>query len=98
MEQTYIIKVWNGAETYLEAGRKRSYGDMSCDQDFYRVVCENVSSCKRNLKTWRDQVMSRGLQSLFKSLASEDGRYEIIENPESCHDNEVVASGLIKEL
>lgn len=98
VQQTYIIKVWNGADTYFEAGRKRSNGDRTCDADFHRVGCKRVETCKKYIKNWREQVIEKGWQSLFRSLAAEDGRYEIIATPDGYHEEGVVASGMIIDL
>lgn len=97
-QQTYIIHVWNGADTYLEAVRKHSNGDRIWNYDFYRVSCKRVETCKKYIKNWRKQVIERGEQFLFPSLAAEDGRYEIVATPDGYHEEGVVASGFIIDL
>ena len=101
MKQTFIIQHWYGAPTYIEAARRNvneGYNPQEYGTDFNRVGVKKVETALRYLKSWKQQAIERGMQSLFRTLTRQDARYEIVATPDGYNLGEVVASGMMKDL
>lgn len=90
-QQTFIIKFFKDAETYRDAIRSGK------EYDFNRVGCKKLGTCRKYIKSWRKQAIEKGLQSLYRILTSDDGRYEIEATPNG-YSGEVVERGFIRDL
>lgn len=101
-QQTFIILHWYGAETYRDALRMEDKYDESgkkiAGRDFNRVSVKQVKTALRYLKNWRKQAKEKGWTTLFDTLTRDDARYEIIATPNGYDGDEVVASGMMKDL
>ena len=100
-KQTFIIRHWFGAPTYIEAARREvneGHNPSEYDHDFNRVSVKQVKTALRYLKGWRDQALQRGWTTLFATLTRDDARYEIIATPNGYDGDEVVACGMMKDL
>ena len=100
-QQTFIIQQWYGAPTYIEAARREVYEGHNIQEhntDFERVSVKKVSTALRYLKGWRKQAKEKGYTTLYTTLTRDDAHYEIIATPDGYHTENVVASGMMKDL
>lgn len=100
-QQTFIIQHWYGAPTYIEAARREineGHNPKEYGTDFNRVSVKLVKTALRYLKGWRKQAKERGWTTLFATLTRDDAHYEIIATPDGYHCEDVVASGMMKDL
>ena len=100
-QQTFIIQHWYGAPTYIEAARREineGHNPKEYGHDFNRVSVKLVKTALRYLKGGRKQAKERGWTTLFATLTRDDAHYEIIATPDGYHCEDVVASGMMKDL
>ena len=92
-KQTYILQVWSGAPTYIEAARMHN-GTMN--YMFFRMTCKLYQTVLKQLRSAVIDDRNRGLY--FEYFHADDARYEIIATPNGYDGEEIVSSGLISEL
>lgn len=91
----YILSVWCGAESYIDAARNYASGDKKvCNYDFFRFGCKRVETVRKYLRGYVEQAKLKGMEFLFPFFFREDGRYEI----KFSDSNEILESGFIKDI
>ena len=89
----YILSVWCGAESYLDASRNyRPNGGIK--YDFFRFGCKRVETVRKYLRGYVEQAKLKGMEFLYPFFFREDGRYEI----KYSDSNEILESGFIKDI
>lgn len=98
MKQTYILKVWHGADTYIDAARKGINGDKTVDYDFYRFSCKKSDTVRKALIKYVEQAEYKGFEKLYPSFFSGTGMYSIVSTPDGYNEGETVETGYVKNL
>lgn len=101
MKQTFIVKTWYGAETYIQAAKKEvnnGYSPENCGHDFSRLTVKKKETALEYLKGWKKQAIEKGWQFLYRTYCREDARYEIVSTPDGYNEEEIVASGWMRDL
>ena len=97
-KQTFVLEVWCGASTPIEAERARYNGNKDCKYDFFRYDCKRIKTIEQYLIGYVEQARERGMQWLYPYFFREDGMYQIISTPDGYNSEGIVASGYIKDL
>ena len=92
-KQTYILQVWSGAPTYIEAARQHN-GSMN--YMFFRMACKLHTTVLKKLRNAVIEDKERGLYCEY--FHADDARYEIISTPNGYDKERVVSSGLIADI
>lgn len=87
MKQTFIIHI--NPEVHFKENEMKKW-------DFYRVGCKTIKTCRKYIKSWREQAeMWRNLYK--KTLLAEGATYAIESTPNG-YSGEIVEQGLIADL
>lgn len=101
-KQTYVVLLWYGAATYIEAARRElneGHDPSQHGHDFHRVGCKQLSTALRYLKGWRKQAKDEyGDSCIVATLTRDDAHYQIEATPDGYHSTGVVASGMMKDF
>ena len=89
----YILSVWCGAESYIDAARNyRPNGGIK--YDFFRFGCKRVETVRKYLRGYVEQAKLKGMENLYPFFFREDGRYAI----ENSDTGKIYESGFIKDI
>ena len=97
-KQTFVLEVWCGASSPIEAERNRINGNKDCHYDFYRYCCKKAETIELYLVGYVEQASEKGLQWLYPFFFREDGMYQIVSTPDGYNSEGIVKSGYIKDL
>lgn len=89
-QQTFILSVWCGAESYKNAEERK--------RDFFRFSCKKVETVKKYLRGYVLQAKEKRLDFLYPFFFAKDGQFEIENTPDGFNPEKVVLSGFISEL
>ena len=89
----YILSVWCGAESYIDAARNYR-PDGGIKYDFFRFGCKRVETVRKYLRGYVEQAKLKGMEFLYPFFLCENGGYEIKYSDR----NEILESGFIKDI
>ena len=70
----YILSVWCGAESYIDAARNyRPNGGIK--YDFFRFGCKRVETVRKYLRGYVEQAKLKVMEFLYPFFFREDGRH-----------------------
>ena len=91
--QTYILTVWCGAESYNEAVRN-SVSNYGCKYNFFRFGCKRIDTVRKYLRGYVEQTKLKGMEMIFPYFVRDDGHYAI----EIAETGAIAETGPIKHL